>query len=204
MIAVILPWTLLALVLVELATRGFIIRRLVQGFAVFLIFLELGAQWFVKLFARPKYVLQGECQRCGACCRCLVGEPPAYVRNSPLLLKTFIAYQRAAHRFEAYARGPNGEVLFRCGHLQADNTCGIYWRRPLVCRTYPVVPSFGIPKLLPDCSYTIAARPVTLMVKRASLPIVNPIVATHHPTPDHDGDTRSEDYELVAMDPTKS
>ena len=203
MIAVIIPWLLLGLVLLELASRGFIARRIAQLIAVGIMQIDLAAQALVRFFVPPKYVLRGDCQRCGACCRSLVGDPPTVVKSSPLLLKAFIAYHRATHRFEAYARGPNGEVLFRCGHLQNDNTCGIYWRRPSVCRTYPVVPSFGIPKLLPDCSYTIAARPVSRMVKRASLPIVNPVVAIHHPTPDHEGESRPDDYQLVAMDPTK-
>jgi hypothetical protein len=203
MIAVIIPWAILGLALLELASRGVVTRRITQLIAVGVIKLDLAAQGLVRTLAPPKYVLQGDCQRCGACCRSLVGDPPQVIKKSSVLLRTFIAYHRATHRFEAYARGPNGEVLFRCGHLQTDNTCGIYWRRPLVCRTYPVVPSFGIPKLLPDCSYRIAARPVTLMVKRASLPIVNPVVATHHPTPIHEGESQPEDYELVAMDPTK-
>lgn len=203
MIAIIIPWALACLVLLELASRGFVARRVVQVLAIGLIKLDLAAQTLVRFVVRPKYVLVGACQRCGACCRCLVGDPPAFIKNSPALLKSFIAYHRATHGFEAYARGPNGEVLFRCGHLQSDNTCAIYWRRPLVCRTYPVAPSyFGIPKLMPDCSYRIAARPVTRMVQRASLPILNPVVATHHPTPDHDGESRQDDYELVAMNPT--
>lgn len=203
-IAVIIPWTLFALVVLELASRGFVMRRIVQVIAVAIIKLDLAAQALVRLCIKPKHVLLGDCQRCGACCRSLVGDPPEVVKNNPLLLKGFIAYHRTTHRFEAYARGPNGEVLFRCGHLQSDNTCGIYWRRPLVCRTYPVVPAYGIPRLLPDCSYRIAARPVSVMMKRASLPIVNSVVAVHHITPDHDGESRPEDYELVAMDPTKS
>ncbi|MBC7794550.1 MAG: YkgJ family cysteine cluster protein [Clostridia bacterium] len=173
-------------------------RQVTAAFLVAIAFLDLGAQRLVRAAIPPKHVLLGTCQRCGACCRSLVGDPPKLVKNNHTLLRTFIAYHRVTHRFEAYARGPNGEVLFKCGHLQLDNTCGIYWRRPQICRTYPVVPFEEAPKLLPDCSYKIAARPVVAMKSRASLPILNPVVAVHHPTPDHGGESLPEDYELVA------
>jgi Fe-S-cluster containining protein len=200
MIGVLLPWLALAAVLAELVSRGFVTRHVVAAFAVLVMKLDLLAQGLVRVVAPPSHTLLGSCQKCGACCRSLVGDPPAMVKNTPLLLKAFIAYHRATHRFEAYGRGPNGEVIFRCGHLQPDNTCGIYWRRPLVCRTYPVVPSQGAPSLLPDCSYRIAARSVATMRARPGLHIVNPKVAVHHPTPDHAGESQQEDYELVALD----
>lgn len=202
MIGVVIPWLMLAAVIAELASRGYVTRRLVTLCAVAVIQLDLAAQRLVRAVVRPSHVLLGSCHKCGACCRSLVGDPPAVVKRTPFLLKSFIAYHRATHRFEAYARGPNGEVIFRCGHLQHDNTCGIYWRRPLVCRTYPVVPSRGPSSLLPDCSYRIASRSVAAMKPRASLRIVNPTVAVHHPTPDHPGESLPEDYELVAVDYT--
>lgn len=198
MIYAVLPWVFLALVLVELGSRGWLMRRISAGLLVSITWIDLGAQWLVRTIVKPKHVLLGSCQRCGACCRSLVGDPPRIVKKNNTLLRTFIAYHRVTHRFEAYARGPNGEVLFRCGHLQPDNTCGIYWRRPLICRTYPVVPFMEAPKLLPDCSYRIAARPVAEMKSRPSLRILNPVVAVHHPTPQHDGESLPEDYELVA------
>lgn len=201
MIGVLLPWLFLAAAIAELVSRGFVTRRVVALIAVALIKLDLFAQALVRWVAPPSHVLLGSCQKCGACCRSLVGDPPSLVKRTPLLLRGFIAYHRATHRFEAYARGPNGEVLFRCGHLQPDNTCGIYWRRPLVCRTYPVVPARGAPSLLPDCSYRIAAKPVAAMKTRPSLRIINASVAVHHPTPDHPGESLPEDYELVALDP---
>ncbi len=200
MISVLVPWLLLAAAIAELSSRGFVTRRVVALVGVGLIKLDLAAQALVRWLAPPSHVLLGSCHRCGACCRSLVGDPPGLVKRSALLLRGFIAYHRATHRFEAYARGPNGEVLFRCGHLQADNTCGIYWRRPLVCRTYPVVPSRGAPSLLPDCSYRVAARSVAAMKTRPGLNIVNPSVAVHHPTPDHPGESLPEDYEQVSLD----
>lgn len=200
MIYVLVPWLFLAAVILELASGGFITRRIAALFAVAIIQLDLAAQALVRIVAPPSHVLVGSCQKCGACCRSLVGDPPALVKRTPVLLRGFIAYHKATHRFEAYARGPSGEIIFRCGHLQPDNTCGIYWRRPLVCRTYPVVPSRGAPKLLPDCSYSIAARSVAAMRTRPSLRIVNPTVAVHHPTPDHPGEALPEDYELIALE----
>ena len=197
MIGAVLPWLFLGLVLLELGSRGWLARRISAALLVGVTWIDLAAQCLVRTVVKPKHVLLGSCQRCGACCRSLVGDPPAIVKKNDVLLRTFIAYHRVTHRFEAYARGPNGEVLFKCGHLQHDNTCGIYWRRPLVCRTYPVVPFEDAPKLLPDCSYKIAARTVATMKQRPSLRIINPAVVVHHPTPQHDGESLPEDYELL-------
>ncbi|MEO0812665.1 MAG: YkgJ family cysteine cluster protein [Myxococcota bacterium] len=137
--------------------------------------------------------------KCGDCCKSIVANPPRFLKRDPWV-RWFAAYHRFVHNFSPVARGENGEIIFACGHLRADNRCGIYWRRPMLCRTYPILPYYDAPQLMPQCSYQVTARVVTQMKSRPSLPILNPGVAVHHPTPESD-EVRHEDYQLVEMNP---
>ena len=158
--------------------------------------LELLALRIIRLVVRPDFLLQGECLRCGACCEHIVGDPPKFIKHTKLL-SLYLAYHRLAHRFRPTHRGPNGEVIFSCGHLQDDGRCGIYRFRPLICRNYPVIPYYSVPGLLPDCTYSVAPRVVAQMKTRASLPIISATVAVHHPTRLELGPSAHEDFHLV-------
>lgn len=189
-----------ALVVLELSSRGRLTRMAWHALASLSAWLELAALALVRLVQRPRYVLLGDCHKCSACCRAIAGDPPGFVKRSPFLLRVFIAYHRAAHGFEAYARGPDGEVVFRCGHLRIDGSCGIYWRRPFICRNYPLRPLYEAPRLLPDCSYRVAHRGVAHARRRPALRILNEHVAVHHPTPDRPSELGlPEHYELVDL-----
>lgn len=175
------------------------VRFLGALFTVSLIHAELAAVALVRRIHPPKHVVLGDCVQCGDCCKSILSNPPKFLKSGRGL-RVFIAFHRVLHNFSAVARGPNGEIFFSCGHLRADNRCGIYWRRPLFCRTYPVLPYYDAPKLLPQCSYRVASRVVSEMKPRSSLPILNPTVAVYHPTPDGELVTE-DDFELVEMVP---
>jgi hypothetical protein len=188
------------------AGLGLFVLDTVMGFPVTLrayrciawvfINLELAALKVIHSIMRPEFVLQGDCMRCGACCEHIVGDPPRFIKHTKLL-PIYLAYHRFAHRFTATHRGPNGEVIFSCGHLQHDGRCGIYRFRPLICRNYPVIPYYNVPGLLPDCTYTVAPRVVAQMKSRPSLPILNAQVMVHHPTRIEPGPSAHEDFHLV-------
>ena len=158
--------------------------------------LELLALALIRRIVRPEFLVEGECLRCGACCEHIVGDPPRWIKETKLL-SVYLAYHRLTHRFRPIQRGPNGEVIFSCGHLQSDGRCGIYRFRPLICRNYPVIPYYGVPGLLPDCTYRVTPRVVSKMKSRATLPIINPQVLVHHPTRLVPGPSAHEDYHLV-------
>lgn len=193
---------LLAYGVIDLAARGKV-GRLAWTVAVGLF---AGADALTTAVVRrvrpPRFALQGECVRCGECCRMIVGDPPGLVKRSGLL-SLYIGWHRVFHAFAVTGRGPEGEVLFTCGHLRADGRCAIYARRPALCRDYPVLPFFEAPRLLPACSYRVAPRIVAAMRPRASLPIVNPGVTVHHPTREKAGELgRDDDYEWIDDTPT--
>ena len=139
-----------------------------------------------RLFARvvpPRYVVVGECVKCGKCCKEIVFNPPKFVKNT-WLLRFFIVFHKITHNFSVVGRGAEGEIYFSCGHLKADGRCGSHKTRPYICRNFPVVPFFEPPKILPYCSYQVAAAPVARMRERPSLRIINSRMAVHHPSPD--------------------
>ena len=84
--------------------------------------------------------------------------------------------------------------------MQPGGKCGIYRYRPRLCRTYPLLPFFAAPKVLPGCGYRVRRRGLG---HSAKLPIVGAHVGVHHPTPPtrpHDTALEhEEDFRLVDL-----
>ncbi|MBI5507571.1 MAG: YkgJ family cysteine cluster protein [Deltaproteobacteria bacterium] len=189
-------FVLLALAAVSLIGRGALPRLLWRELMRLFVLLELGAMQLVRLVYPPRFVLRGRCQRRGACCRHVIADPPAWIAKTALL-PLFVAYHRVAHRFHLVGRGPEGVLVFRCGHLTAADRCGIYRYRPLLCRNYPVLGFFEAPHLLPGCGLVAVPRVVDLMRPRPGLAIVNPHVAVHHGTAAAGSEPDASEYLLV-------
>jgi hypothetical protein len=184
----------------EVMSRGVITFRILRELGRLFVLFELAVYRMVRLFVRPKYVLTGSCHKCGDCCEQILGNPPRFVKDSKLLIALFVGWHRVVHNFHVNARGDDGEVIFRCGHLKGDGRCGIYRLRPFICRNYPVLPFYGPPQPLPSCGFGVAARTVTAMRERPSLRVLNAMVAVHHPTrQNRGGPDLPENYERVAQ-----
>lgn len=162
--------------------RGALLWKLWLEVRRLFIVLDLGAMALVRRVIPPRYALVGRCQKRGVCCESIVGNPPSFVKRRPWAWRLFAAYHRISHNFEVVGRGPDGELIFRCGHLKSDKRCGIYRHRPLLCRNYPRQPFYVPPILLPGCGYRVVHRSLSNHRPRPSLAIVNPTVSVHHPT----------------------
>ncbi len=87
------------------------------------------------------YERGGECHQCGKCCTNI------QLVHGDQTIDTLVQYEElkltnpeyAYFRPLVLASAPEqGESLsFECMNLQADNTCGIYDKRPDFCRRYP-------------------------------------------------------------------
>lgn len=176
-------WAAIGLLGLDLYLRNRLLRglwrELLRGFTL----LDLACARLVQRCVRPRYVLRGRCQKRGLCCQNIVAQPPRLIRRRPRLLQLFAHFHRVMHNFHVVARTDDGGLIFSCGHLKTDGRCGIYRYRPRICRDYPVLPFFGPPQLLPGCGYRVAPRVVAAMRAPASLAIVNPHTAVHHPGP---------------------
>ncbi len=63
----------------------------------------------------------------------------------------------------------DGDLIYGCTYLQPDNRCGIYDKRPEICRLYPHHRRWlRAPRLFEECSYEV--RPVREPL--AELPIL--------------------------------
>lgn len=195
------PWALAGLALWEVCSGLRLCRRSFKEIVVLIVGLDLQALSLWRRLRPPRYALAGSCQRRGACCTQIIADPPRTLLNAPKLLRLFVAFHRLLHNFRLVGRGPQGQLVFSCGYVGTDGRCGIYRLRPRLCRTYPLLPYFEAPKLLPGCGYRVVLRGLG---QSPRLPIVQPHVATHHPTPirrPNDGALEhAEDFELVALE----
>ncbi len=191
-------------VVVDLATHAALTRAVWTAAVQAAALAEELTRAVVRRVRPPRFALLGECCRCGECCRRIVSDLPAIVRDTRLL-GVFVLYHRLVHSFRVVGRGPAGEVIFACDHVRPDGRCAIHARRPMLCRDFPVLPFFDEPSLLPACTYRVAPRVVARMRPRASLPILNPGVTVHHPTRERPGEIgRDEDYEWLDDTPATS
>ncbi len=190
-----------AYILFELITRGALTRVvLAVALGVFAGF-ERFALLVMRSLRPPRFVLLGECYRCGECCRMITAKLPRWLRAA-FLERLFLLYHRLLHNFREVARADDGTIVFACGHLLASGRCGIYRRRPLLCRFYPVLPFFEPPQLMPACSFMVAPRVVARLRVEDELRLINPGVVVHHPTRDDRAAlSQEEDYEWLE-DPT--
>lgn len=118
----------------------------------------------VKSFLRPGeqqtgvvqgqyYERTGSCNQCGKCCTNIYLVHGHQTIDNVELFETLKKDNPDYAYFEPVAQEHDG-LIFQCIHLQADNACGIYDRRPSFCRKYPSEHSILMGgKLAEGCGY---------------------------------------------------
>ena len=107
-------------------------------------FEDLVLDIYNKLFS-SKYVIKGNCKKCGACCRnILFSTKEGYVKSKEIFekMQKNHPYYRNFHIsgiVENKQDFQNGALTFECKFISKNNRCKIYWFRPLFCRDYPFV-----------------------------------------------------------------
>lgn len=99
------------------------------------------------------YTRTGSCNGCGQCCQNI-----ALIHDGQVIsrLSEFDALKEKFPEYAAFrVSKTDGEgLLFKCSHLQEDNSCGIYDNRPGFCRNYPDETGLILGGKLPsECSY---------------------------------------------------
>lgn len=59
---------------------------------------------------------------------------------------------------ETYTYEKHQVMVMGCRYLQADGSCKHYALRPMVCRKWPAIEQFGIPRILKGCGFTAVPR----------------------------------------------
>lgn len=94
--------------------------------------------YFDKIFT-SKYMLEGKCKQCGACCRNIVFMiEEEYVRYEEQF-ESLKRFDKKYNHFEINGKDEKGVLLFKCKSLGDDNLCKDYLFRSLYCRAYPFV-----------------------------------------------------------------
>lgn len=128
--------------------------------ALFLPFvlLDLLMQKIAGLFFRTPYKQEGSCYQRGNCCFYIIMPAP-----DSFLTKVYYFWNTQINGF--YPRHPQpveveGErvMVMGCRYLKKDGTCSHYRLRPTVCRQYPFIEYFGVPRILKGCGYHAVPR----------------------------------------------
>jgi Fe-S-cluster containining protein len=87
-----------------------------------------------------------ECLRCAFCCRNLYETRGGVLRGLPLTEKEtgLFPAELISPKLAIGTNGPETVVLYQlnvncCPHLNTQNQCQIYNRRPLMCQSFPIV-----------------------------------------------------------------
>ncbi len=107
-----------------------------------------------KLFP-TEYQIQGTCKKRGVCCHNIAIHLSKGFWRLPTLRKLSRSYYELVYNFSLVQEESDRQIqVFRCNYVQPNGQCGIYARRPYICRNYPQARYFGRPTFLPGCGYT--------------------------------------------------
>lgn len=122
------------------------------------LWLDLFAQKFARYFIRPPFIKTGNCLKRGNCCHYILLPKLKWGLDVlHLFWSTQINgfYLRSSEPFEYENKKVN---VMGCRHLRKDGSCGQYFLRPLVCRTWPRIEYFGYPQILKGCGFKAKSR----------------------------------------------
>ena len=111
---------------------------------------------FISYFIpqKIKYKVEGECNKCGNCCR----EIRMYGLKNEKELKIMQFIFPWYKRFYITKKDEHGNYVLSCIYLNNNGTCDVYKKRPFVCRNYPKK-SIGFNAQMPDgCGYKITKK----------------------------------------------
>jgi hypothetical protein len=123
---------------------------LIKFYKIFkLIFSEI----FPKdVFEKVNYTLEGECSKCGDCCRFMY----SLYTYSEEEFKFLTIFYPKYKRFRIIGKEENGNLVLACKLIREDGLCPDYKNRLKMCRDYPnpkKIHSGG--KLYKRCTYRL-------------------------------------------------
>lgn len=113
-----------------------------------ILILDFFMQKIARLIIRPPFKQTGTCKRRGNCCYyILLPEPKG------ILGKVFYFWQTQVNGFFIREKAPPDDkdkrmLVMGCRYLKENGSCKNYKTRPSVCRRWPVIEHFGMPRVL--------------------------------------------------------
>ena len=109
--------------------------------------------YLTQLPIQSRYQIGGSCKKRGVCCQRIAIYLSSSFWRHPFLKSLVIYWYEFVYNFTFLEDDIEHRViLFKCNYLR-DNKCQIYWKRPLICRSYPKPRFFSKPEFLPGCGY---------------------------------------------------
>jgi|GEM_PF-967092 len=162
----------LVVILYFLCGRFPALRRVVLRITYFglrpLIWLTRGLDALVRLFQRPRWHITGRCLRCGECCQLLAMGLSPFLLRRPYLQDIIRWYYEINYGFHFEGLAEERWLLFCCPHLDRNNLCRIYFRRPRICREYPSPYQATRPDVPDACGYQLHDAPAPTTRRRTS------------------------------------
>lgn len=135
-----------------------IIRWPIRVFLLPFVLIDLAAQKVARLLITTPYKKEGGCLKRGNCCHyILVPEARGllgrlfYFWNTQFL--GFYRRTKTTHESEG-----KRVYVMGCRYLRKNGSCGQYFLRPLVCRKWPIIEYFGIPRIIKGCGFRAIAK----------------------------------------------
>ncbi|EKE04698.1 MAG: hypothetical protein ACD_20C00022G0023 [uncultured bacterium] len=94
------------------------------------IYYEIRARFVIQ---KVKYKIEGECIRCGDCCRYMYSIDTYNEKEFEFMTKLFPKYKR----FKVIGRDEFNNLIFACKLIGEDGLCTDYKNRLKMCKEYP-------------------------------------------------------------------
>ncbi len=112
------------------------------------LYYELLSYFVVK---KTRYNIEGNCIKCGNCCRNIYSFGLKNEKELKLM-SFFIPYYR---NFYIKSSDEDGNLILSCKHIQSDNLCAIYSKRPKICKNYPKKIVYKNVNMPDGCGYRV-------------------------------------------------
>lgn len=103
---------------------------------------------------KVKYEIQGECRKCGKCCRYMYSFDTYTEKEFKFMQFLFPSYRR----FYIKGKDDKGNLIFACKYVTDNGLCSVYEKRLPMCKKYPSKKVFYPAKLHEGCGYKIVKK----------------------------------------------
>ncbi len=111
---------------------------------------------FLSYFVPEKveYEIQGECKKCGKCCRYMYSFDSYTEKEFKFMQFLFPSYRK----FYIKGKDDKGNLIFACKYVTDNGLCSVYEKRLPMCKKYPSKKIFYPAKLHEGCGYKIVKK----------------------------------------------
>ncbi len=127
-------------------------------------FLETLKNEFLSYFVpeRVEYTIEGECKKCGQCCRYMYSFDTYSEKEFKIMQFLFPSYRR----FYIRGKDEDGNLIFACKYVTEEGLCSVYEKRLPMCKKYPAKKIYYPGKLHEGCGYRVVEKTFDDYLKR--------------------------------------